>query len=450
MQSISRLLIANRGEIALRIIRACKELGIVSVLATSESDRESLPAKEADDTVCIGPSRSGESYLNTDAVLCAAVGKRAEALHPGYGFLAERAELSERCKEAGIIFVGPSPGNIASMGDKLAARKIAEKSGVRIIPGSESIRDFAEAISVAEEIGFPVLLKAAAGGGGKGIRTAGCLEELRTAFESAAGEAHESFGDGTLYIERHIANARHIEVQIVADSFGNIVHLGERDCSLQRRYQKMIEEAPAPQLTRTLREDICDAALAIAKSISYRNAGTIEFILDQDTEEFYFLEMNTRIQVEHPVTEMITGIDLVKEQISIADGQPLSIAQEDVSWSGHAIECRINAESVYLDFTPCPGLLTHWEAPVGADVRVDSHCYSGYFVPPFYDSLLAKVIVRGNTRVEAIDMMKSALDRFVIGGVDSTIPFLRSVMTDTEFRVGGNNTKWLEEKLAGA
>ena len=446
--NIGRILVANRGEIAVRIIKACKELGIGSVAAVSEADRESLPAKMVDRAVCIGPPRSIDSYLKIEAIICAALGTHCDAIHPGYGFLAEQPELAEACKKHGIVFIGPSPENLRQMGNKLFARKIVKDSGIPVIPGSEKVKDVEEAMKVAEKMKFPILLKAAAGGGGRGIKIVTDREELKTTFETAAAEARAAFADETLYFEHYIPNARHIEVQIVADHFGEVIHVGERDCSLQRRYQKVIEEAPAPSISSELREAIRKAGVTVAKSMSYKSVGTVEFILDQDLGKFYFLEVNTRIQVEHPVTEMISGIDLVKEQIQIAADRPLSLSQSEVKLNGHAIECRINAELPEAEFQPCPGRISEWIPPQGRGIRVDSHCYSGYFVPPYYDSLIAKVITWGTDRSEAIERMRYALGSFVISGIHTTIPFLQFLLNQPDFIEGRVNTRWIEEVLS--
>lgn len=445
--SISRVLVANRGEIAVRIIRACQALGLESVAAVSEADRDSLPAKMADRAVCVGPARSANSYLKVDALLAAALGTGSDAIHPGYGFLSEAPGLAEACTKHGVTFIGPRAESIRQMGDKLQAREIVGAYGIPTVPGSRRVRDSLEATAFGEEIGFPVLLKAAAGGGGRGIKIVERCGDLRESFEAAAAEARAAFGDDAMYVERYIANARHIEVQILGDRFRNVVHLGERDCSLQRRYQKIVEEAPAFSVPDGLREKIREAAVTIAQEIRYENAGTVEFILDRDSGQFYFLEMNTRIQVEHPVTEMITGLDLVKEQIGIADGRPLSFSQSDVRFRGHAIECRINAESPSQGFRPCPGRIAEWRSPSGQGIRVDSHCYSGYFVPPYYDSLLAKLITHGANRQEAIERMGHALEDFRVTGVDTGIPFLRSLVRDPDYVEGKVNTRWLEQKL---
>lgn len=446
--SISRALVANRGEIAVRIIRACRALGIESVLAVSEADRETLPAKMADRVVCIGPPPSAQSYLNIKAIIAAALGTGCDAIHPGYGFLAEEPELAEACAEHGITFVGPRPEHIRQMGNKLLARSIVSEYGIPVVSGSGKLKSFKEASTLAEELGFPVLFKAAAGGGGRGIKIVRDEGDLRGAFETAAAEARAAFGDETLYLERYIPNARHIEVQVLGDRHGNVVHLGERDCSLQRRYQKIVEEAPAPGISEKLREEIRQAAVTIAREMRYENAGTVEFILDQDSGRFYFLEMNTRIQVEHPVTEMITGIDLVQEQILVASGQPLSFSQSDVRFSGHAIECRITAESPGDSFRPCPGPIHAWQPPEGPGIRVDSHCYAGYVVPPYYDSLLAKLITHGPERGAAVEKMLEALEKFVVAGIDTTIPFLRFLLSQSDHREARVNTRWVETRLA--
>jgi acetyl-CoA carboxylase biotin carboxylase subunit len=445
--SVARVFVANRGEIAVRIIKACKILGIETVVAVSEADRESLAAKMADRAVCIGPPRSSDSYLKTGTLVAAAQATGCDALHPGYGFLSERAELAQACVDNKITFVGPSADQITKMGDKLEARKIAAACGVPTVPGSDQARSHREAANLAAKIGYPVLLKASAGGGGRGIKLVQQAGEMETTFSMAAAEAKAAFGNDTLYMEKFVGNARHIEVQVVGDQFGNVVHLGERDCSLQRRHQKIIEEAPAYAVSPEARAKICAAATTLARAIGYRNAGTIEFIYNNDSQDFYFLEMNTRIQVEHPVTEMITGIDLVAQQLLIARGQPLPFEQAAIRFTGHAIECRINAESPQQGFRPCPGRITVWQPPEGSEVRVDSHCYAGYFVPPYYDSLLAKLIVRGETRGSAAARTQQALAAFQVQGIDTGIPFLQAVIDDSEYLAGKVNTRWLEKKL---
>jgi len=447
MKGISRVLIANRSEIAVRILRACREVGVETVVVVSEADRDSLPARLADRAVCIGPPPPTESYLKVATIITAALGAGADAIHPGYGFLAEQPELPEACAERGIAFIGPTAENIRAMGDKLWARKLVKELGIPVIPGSELVSDFNEAQRVADEVGYPVLLKAAAGGGGKGMKTVASPHEVKTVFEEASAEARAAFGDERIYIEHFIPNARHIECQIIADRHGNAVHLFERDCSVQRRYQKMLEEAPCPVLTDELRDQITWAALRIVQHIKYENAGTVEFILDQDQGRFYFLEMNTRIQVEHPVTEMITGVDLVKEQLRVAGGDPLSLSQAEIQSSGHAIECRINAESPQAGFQPCPGRITKWIPPQGPGIRLDTHCYEGYFVPPYYDSLIAKLITKGRDRAEAIERTQSALEGFQVCGIDTTIPFHQFIMENPDFLNGKVHTKWVEDSL---
>ena len=445
--SVTRVLVANRGEIAVRIIKGCRALGIETVAAVSEADRESMAAQMADRSVCIGPPRSMDSYLRAESLVAAAQGTGCDALHPGYGFLAERAELAQACADNKITFIGPSPDNITKMGDKLEARRVATSAGVPIVPGSDHAKNPHEAAILAEKIGYPLLLKASAGGGGRGIKLVWNPSEIETTFRTAAAEARAAFGNDTLYMERYVGNARHIEVQILGDGFGHVIHLGERDCSLQRRHQKIIEEAPAYALSPEVRAKICKAAAALAHSIGYRNAGTIEFIYDNDTEEFFFLEMNTRIQVEHPVTEMITGIDIVAQQLLIARGEALALKQSDIKFNGHAIECRINAESPQHDFRPCPGRITHWQAPEDPEIRLDSHCFPGYVVPPYYDSLIAKLIVHGANRSQAAGRTANALAAFQVGGIDTGIPFLEAVMSDSDYLSGTVNTRWLEKKL---
>ena len=448
MKDISRVLIANRGEIAVRIIRACREMGIHSVLAASEADQDSLPARMADRTVCIGPAHPAGSYLKVETIIAAALGTGADAIHPGYGFLAEQPSLPDACAKYDLIFVGPKAENIRKMGDKLVAREMAVAVGIPVIPGSDLVGDHDKAMRIAEKIGYPVLLKAAAGGGGKGMKMVRGPRELKTVFDEASAEARTAFGDERLYMEHFVPNARHIEVQIIGDAFGNIVHLFERDCSLQRRYQKMLEESPSTAVNAELREQICRAAIDIARHIGYENVGTVEFILDQDHGRFYFLEMNTRIQVEHPVTEMVTGVDLVKEQFRISAGRPLSFTQEEITLTGHAVECRINAESPQRGFQPSPGRIVRWETPQETGIRIDSHCYAGYFVPPFYDSLLAKVIAVGNDRRQAIERMQNGLDHFLVSGVDTNIAFHRFVLDKPDYRQGRVNTSWVENLLA--
>ncbi len=445
--ALKRVFIANRGEIAVRVIRACRVLGLETIAAVSEADRDSLAAELADRAMIIGPAPPAESYLNIAAVLDAAVEAGADALHPGYGFLAEQPALASACAERGIKFIGPDADAIAAMGNKLAARRQAREIGVPVVPGSASVRTQEDAAVVAAEIGYPLLIKAAAGGGGRGIKIVTEAPGLDDAFATASAEARAAFGDETLYMERYVGNARHIEVQVLGDSEGGVVHVGERDCSVQRRYQKVVEEAPAPGLSDALRGDIRAAAVTLAEAIRYENAGTVEFIVDGDRDAFYFLEMNTRIQVEHPVTEMVTGLDLVAEQLRIAGGEGLTVAQSDIRTQGHAIECRITAEDAAAGFQPSPGRIEAWEPPVGDGIRVDTHCRAGDVVPPFYDSLLAKLIVTGDNRLQAVARLQAALARFTVTGVSTTIPFLRLLACQLDFVKGGVNTRWLEGNL---
>ena len=438
-----KVLIANRGEIALRVIRACRELGIPTVAVHSEADRESLHVRFADEDICIGPPPSGESYLNIPRIIAAAEISGADAIHPGYGFLAENAEFAEICERSDITFVGPTAENIRRMGDKVAARRTMKEAGVPVIPGTdEAVTDVRFARKAADEIGFPVMIKAAAGGGGKGMRLARTPDEFDGLFTAAMAEAEAAFGNGALYVEKLVEGARHVELQIMGDRHGKVVHLCERDCSIQRRHQKLIEEAPSPVLTPELRHEMGDAAVRGAEAIGYVGAGTVEFLLDS-SGHFYFLEMNTRIQVEHPVTEEATGYDLLKEQLSVSAGEPVSIPN-NVELRGHVIECRINAEDPEHDFRPSPGRITTFHPPGGPGVRVDTHVYSDYVVPPFYDSLIAKLIVRASTREEAIERARLALEMFVIEGVHTTIPFLGSVLGHPEFRAGTVDTQFLE------
>lgn len=447
MRKINRVFIANRGEIALRIIRACRLLGIETVLGASEADLNSLPAQLADRTVCIGPAPVTDSYLNPNVIIASAIGTGADAIHPGYGFLAEVPELAETCEEQGLIFIGPKPDHIRQMGNKLLARALAQKSNVPVLPGSEKVGSYHEAIQVVQQIGLPVMVKAAAGGGGRGMKIVWDEADLKETFESAAKEAEAAFGDGTLYVEKYIPHARHIEVQILGDAHGNVIHLGERDCSIQRRHQKLVEEAPAPKISETLRQAIRETAVKLAQAIKYENAGTVEFLVDMDHETFYFLEMNTRIQVEHPVTEAITGVDLVLEQLRVASGLPLRYAQDEISFSGHAIECRINAEAPERGFQPSPGQIAEWVPPGGMGVRLDSHCYAGYTVPMFYDSMIGKLIVHGRDREEAIQRMQLALNEFRITGIPTTVSFLKQVMQNEDFKNGAVHTRLLETIL---
>ena len=441
-----KVLIANRGEIALRVIRACKELGIATVAVYSEADRECLHVRFADDDVCIGRPPGRDSYLNIPRLIAAAEITGADAIHPGYGFLAENPEFAEKVAASNITFIGPTPDQIRQMGDKATARKIAQKLKVPTVPGSPGpVESPEDGLKIAAKIGFPVIIKAAAGGGGKGMRVAADEEQFTQSFNLATQEALAAFGSGAVYLEKYLARPRHIEFQIMGDTHGKVMHLCERDCSVQRRHQKLVEEAPSPALDQTLREDIGDAAVKLAASIGYVGAGTIEFLLDEDGS-FYFMEMNTRIQVEHPVTEMCTNFDLVKEQIRVAAGAPLSFVMNGNRLRGHAIECRVNAEDPARNFQPSPGLITAYHPPGGPGVRVDTHIYAGYTVPPYYDSLLAKVIVHGNTREEALARMRQALDSFIIEGVTTTIPFLGRVMRHPDFIAGKVDTKFLERE----
>jgi len=442
----NKVLIANRGEIALRVIRACRELGIHTVAVFSEADRESLHVRFADDDVCIGPAPSRQSYLNIPRLIAAAEITGADALHPGYGFLAENAEFAEICKASNITFIGPTGEQIRQMGDKASARRLAKEAGVPTVPGSPGIMgDAEEALAVAEDIGFPVIIKATAGGGGKGMRIPTDAEQFTQLFNLAQNEALSAFGNGDVYVEKYLEHPRHVEIQVMGDTHGRVVHLGERDCSVQRRHQKLIEESPSPALTAELRERMGAAAVALAEAIGYVGAGTIEFLLDSDGS-FYFMEMNTRIQVEHPVTEMVTGFDLVKEQIRAAAGEPLTFPADLRGLRGHAIECRVNAEDPYRNFQPSPGLITAYHPPGGPGVRVDTHVYAGYRVPPHYDSLLAKVIVHGRDRAEALARMGQALDSFILEGVTTTIPFLARVIRHPDFVAGNIDTRFLERE----
>jgi len=441
-----KVLIANRGEIALRVIRACKELGVQTVAVYSEADRESLHVRFADDDVCIGPPPSRESYLNIPRIIAAAEITGADAIHPGYGFLAENAEFAETCTASGITFIGPTAEQIRVMGDKAAARKAMAAVGVPVVPGTPGpVEDVEEALGFAQEIGFPVIIKAAAGGGGKGMRVATEPDDFARSFQLARSEALSAFGNGDVYVEKYLTRPRHVEFQVLGDTFGNVIHLGERDCSVQRRHQKLVEEAPCPVMTPELRLAMGDAAVKGAKAIDYVGAGTIEMLLNED-RSFYFMEMNTRIQVEHPVTEMITGVDLVKEQIRVASGEPLSVRELPLL-RGHVIECRVNAEDPVRNFQPSPGRIDVFHPPGGPGVRLDTHVYAGYTVPPYYDSLIAKLIVQGRDREEALRRMQIALESLIIEGVTTTSPFLAKVMQHPQFQAGDVDTKWLEREF---
>jgi acetyl-CoA carboxylase biotin carboxylase subunit len=441
----NKILIANRGEIALRVIRACKELDIQTVAVYSEADRESLHVRFADDDVCIGPPPARDSYLKIPRLIAAAEITGADAIHPGYGFLAENAEFAETCAASNIAFIGPTAEQIRVMGDKAAARKAMAEVGVPVVPGTPGpVEDSDEALGFAREIGFPVIIKAAAGGGGKGMRVANDPDDFARAFQLARSEALSAFGSGDVYVQKYLARPRHVEIQIMGDKHGNVIHLGERDCSVQRRHQKLVEEAPSPAVTPELRQAMGDAAIRGASAINYIGAGTIEMLLDEDGS-FYFMEMNTRIQVEHPVTEMLTGIDLVKEQIRVAAGEPLSISGLP-PLRGHVIEVRVNAEDPDRNFQPSPGRIDVFHPPGGPGVRVDSHVYAGYTVPPYYDSLLGKLICQGRDRPEAIKRMQTALESFVLEGVTTTIPFLGRLMQNPRFQAGDVDTKFLERE----
>ena len=439
-----KILIANRGEIALRIIRACRELGIKSVAVFSEADRDSLHTMLADEAICIGPAPSTKSYLDMSRILSAALAIGADAIHPGFGFLSENAKFAKHCDECNIKFIGPSSNIISMMGDKAAARNTMIKAGVPVVPGMEgAVVDVEEAEKIAKEIGFPLMIKAAAGGGGKGMRISYGIEDFREKFITAQQESIKGFSDDSMYMEKYIEKPRHIEFQILADEHGNVVHLGERDCSIQRRHQKVIEEAPSIAIDEKLRKSMGEAAIKAAKACSYVNAGTIEFLLDKD-KNFYFMEMNTRIQVEHPVTELVTGVDLIKAQINIAAGKPLGLKQEDIVIRGHAIECRINAENPKFNFRPSPGTIKNLHLANGNGVRVDSHIYVGYKIPPNYDSMLLKLIVYAKDRDEAIAKMRSALGEMVIEGVDTNIDFDYEIINHEAYKNGDTDTHFIE------
>lgn len=442
-----RILIANRGEIALRIIRACKELGVEAVCVYSEADREAPYLRLADRAICIGPGPARESYLNIARLIAAAEIAEVEAIHPGYGFLAERADFVEICREHNIEFIGPSPEAMGALGDKVEAKRFAKKAGVPIFPGSEgAIEDEDEAAKIAEETGYPVILKAAAGGGGRGMRVCRNETELRSNIKQAQNEALAAFGNGSVFIEKFLENARHVEVQVVGDKHGNAIHLWERDCSMQRRHQKIIEEAPGPGIDRKKVQEVCEAAARLVRSAEYSGAATVEFLMDRD-QNFYMLEVNTRVQVEHPVTEMITGLDIVQLSILVASGQPIPFKQEDVKVRGHAIECRINAEDPDKNFMPCAGKINTWIPPGGPGVRVDSHACSGYTVPPNYDSMVGKLIVHADSRDKALDRMARALEEFTVEPIKTTIPLHQRLVQDEGFRRGGIDIHYLERLL---
>lgn len=442
-----KILIANRGEIALRIIRACKEMDIRTVAVYSEADRDSLHVKFADEAFCIGPAQSARSYLNKANIISAAEVSGADAIHPGYGFLAENGEFAEICESCGITFIGPSIEALENMGAKAVARETMIKAGVPVVPGTEGvITDHDEAFKIAEEIGYPVMIKASAGGGGKGMRIAQSKNDLIKAIQTAQSEAEAAFGNAEVYIEKYVEEPRHIEFQILADKYGNTVYLGERDCSIQRRNQKLLEEAPSSALTPELREKMGQVAVKAAQAVNYYNAGTVEFLLDKHNN-FYFIEMNTRIQVEHPVTELVTGVDLIKEQIRVAAGEKLGYSQKDIKINGWAIECRVNAEDPSRNFMPSPGKISGYLAPGGIGVRVDSAAYEGYVIPPFYDSMVAKLIVWGKDRNEAISRMKRALEEYVVEGVKTTIPFQLRILDNAFFQRGDFYTNFIQRRL---
>lgn len=442
-----KILIANRGEIALRIHRACHEMGIRTVAVHSTADAEAMHVRLADESVCIGPPAPQKSYLNMHAILSAATISNAEAIHPGYGFLSENADFAQMVEEHGFVFIGPSPDHIRLMGDKIAARKTAMETGIPVVPGSDgAVENLEQATAIAKDIGYPVLIKASAGGGGKGMKIAETPADLQSAFDLARREAEMNFGNATVYIEKFLRAPRHIEVQLLGDNYGNVVHLGERDCSVQRRHQKLIEEAPSPALNEDERLRIGEIAAEAARRIGYRSAGTVEFMYENG--EFFFIEMNTRLQVEHPVTEAICGLDLAAEMIRVASGSPLGYTQEDIQFDGHAIECRINAENPET-FMPSPGVVNSYHVPGGWGVRIDSALYAGYAVPPYYDSMIAKLIVRGSTRNECLMRLRRALEEFVIDGVETTIPLHQRLILEPAFINGEYDNRWLERLLDG-
>ena len=444
----NKILIANRGEIAVRIIRACREMGIRTVAVYSEADRDALHTQLADEAVCIGKAQSSDSYLNMERILSATIATKAEAIHPGFGFLSENSRFVEMCEKCNVAFIGPSAEVISRMGNKSEAKNTMRKAKVPVVPGTkEPVYTVEQALEAVKEIGFPVMIKASAGGGGKGMRVAGNEQEFAKLFETAQQESVHSFSDNTMYLERFVENPRHVEVQILADKYGNVVHLGERDCSVQRRHQKMIEESPCIAISDDLRKKMGETAVRAAKAAGYESAGTIEFLLDQ-SGEFYFMEMNTRIQVEHPVTEWVTGVDLVKEQIRIASGLPLSCKQEDIQLTGHAIECRINAENPSKGFRPSPGTITDMYFPGGKGIRIDSAVYSGYTIPPYYDSMIAKVIVWAKNRTEAIRKMQSALGEVIIEGIDTNVDYQYEILDHPDFQSGNTDVEFIERMEA--
>ena len=444
---ISKVLVANRGEIAVRVIRACKELGIKTVAIYSDADKEAMHTQLADEAICVGAGKSKDSYLNEINIISAAVTTKCNAIHPGFGFLSENAEFASICEECNIKFIGPSSETMSIMGNKSRARDIMKSAGVPVVPGSDGVvATYEDAMVEARKIGFPLMIKASAGGGGKGIRLVRRFEDLENAYNTAKSEAKNNFNDDSVYMEKFIENPRHIEFQILGDSFGNVVHLGERDCSVQRRNQKVIEEAPSYILSAELREKMGDVAVRAAKAVNYVNAGTIEFLVDKNND-FYFMEMNTRIQVEHPITEMITNVDIVKEQLKIASGEEMKLNQDMIKIDGHAIECRINAENPSRNFAPCPGKIKFLNLPGGNGIRVDTAVYPGYTIPPLYDSMIAKLIVHGKTREEAIRKMISALEEVVIDGIDSNVDFHISILNNKRFREGSFDTSFISEEF---
>jgi acetyl-CoA carboxylase, biotin carboxylase subunit len=444
---IQRILIANRGEIAVRIIRACHELGITAIQAYSEADRDSLGVALADEAICIGPPPAAQSYLRGDLLVAAARTARADAIHPGYGFLSENSAFARSCEDAGIVFIGPPSHVIASMGDKAIARRMAAAAGVPTTPGSHgTVADSAAALDAARAVGYPILLKATAGGGGRGMRVVRDAAALVASFNEASREASAAFGDPRLYVEKFLERVRHVEIQVLSDG-DNVLHLGERDCSIQRRNQKLVEESPSPALDQAVRTRMGDAAVRLCREAGYRSAGTVEFILDAASGSFHFIEMNARVQVEHPVTEAVTGIDIVKSQIAIAQGEPLALAQDDVQLAGHAIECRINAEDPARNFAPSPGVVHGLRTPGGPGIRVDSHLFDGYRVPPYYDSLIAKLVATGKDRTESLARMRRALSEMRIEGVHTTIPFHLKLCADARFCAGDVHTRFVEDEF---
>lgn len=448
--SVSRIFVANRGEIALRVLRTAKSMGLETVIGVSEADRDGLPAQTADRAVVLGPAQATKSYLNVDLVLHAALATGCDALHPGYGFLSEKPELARRCDEEGITFIGPRADTIEAMGDKLSAIAVARAAKVSTVPGTDMIDSAENARAAAEELGYPVVMKASAGGGGKGMFLARSADGLASAFTRATREAQAAFGDGRLYMERFVEKARHVEVQIIGDGEGNVIHFGDRDCSVQRRYQKLIEEAPVTAMPDTLQRRLRESAVRLCAHARYRGAGTVEFLYDVAREDFYFIEVNSRIQVEHPVTEEITGQDLIRHQILAASGQGLQIAQDQVTLQGHALEVRINAEDPARNFQPSPGRLTAWSPPSRPEIRLDSHMRDGDLVPPFYDSMVGKLITRGKTRDDAIESMLRAIHDFKIEGITTTLPFAARIIQHPEFRENRITTRWLEDSFLPA